>query len=164
MSRSLIILATALLLPCVYAGNSIPSFTATALTGQQVSAEMLLGQRIILIVTPSKDAAAETRQWAKALRDASELPIRDVIAIDLPFFVSFESALEQARDKVPERYHDQAWLTEKKTIEKALDIPTSSEHAHVFVLNKNGTVQARFSGSPSDAKLKKLREVASKAQ
>ena len=43
----------------------MPDFTATALTGEKVSAAQLIGQPTILIVTPSKDAAKNTRLWAE---------------------------------------------------------------------------------------------------
>lgn len=42
-------------------GSPIPSFEATALTGETVSSATLIGQPTILIVTPSKGAAADTR-------------------------------------------------------------------------------------------------------
>jgi hypothetical protein len=46
----------------------VPSFHATALTGTSVSRADLLGEPTVLIVTPSREAADDTRQWAESLR------------------------------------------------------------------------------------------------
>lgn len=81
--------------------SPVPDFTATALTGEKVSAAQLIGQPTILIVTPSTDAARDTRLWAEALRtniDQSAVRIRDVLAIDLPFFMSEEERQGQRKN------------------------------------------------------------------
>jgi hypothetical protein len=88
-------LALALLVPvgawAQPSSSPIPDFTATVLIGEKVSAAQLIGQPTILIVTPSKDAVKHTLLWAEALRknvNQSEVRIRDVLAIDLSFFIS----------------------------------------------------------------------------
>ncbi|RYZ00880.1 MAG: hypothetical protein EOO24_16020, partial [Comamonadaceae bacterium] len=86
--------ASARLVPLIVAcplflQNLDTSIMATALTEGKVSAAQL-------IVTPSKGAAKDTRLWAESLRknvDQSGLRIRDVLAIDLPFFMSEEDAI-----------------------------------------------------------------------
>jgi peroxiredoxin len=58
--KTVITLMLALLSPvnawAQLSNSPIPNFTATALTGEKVSAAQLIGQPTILIVTPSTDA------------------------------------------------------------------------------------------------------------
>lgn len=141
--------------------SQIPGFTAAALTGEKVSAAQLIGQPTILIVTPSKDAAKDTRLWVEALRknvDQSNVRIRDVLAIDLPFFISEEYAIAQAKEKIPARYHDQTWLLTESNLKSALNIPRDSVRAFVFVLNTQGKVITRVEGEPNDAKVSKVKK------
>ena len=108
---------------------TIPSFKATSLTGESITSEKLIGQPTILIVTPSKDAASDTRKWANALRrniDQKAYRIRDVLAIDLPFFMSEADAIGRAKAKIPKRYHDQTWILAEPQLERALGIPTDA--------------------------------------
>ena len=139
--------------------SQIPEFTATVLTGASVSSSQLMGQPTVLIVTPSKDAAKDTRLWAQALRsnlDPDKVFIRDVLAIDLPFFISEEDALERAKDKIPARYQDQTWLLNASTLETALGIAHDSANAFVFVLDAQGQIVARMEGEPTTAKINEL--------
>ncbi|MBA3253485.1 MAG: hypothetical protein H0T67_04380 [Burkholderiaceae bacterium] len=141
-------------------GGAIPSFTATALSGKKVAADKLLGQPTLLIVTPSKDAAADTRMWATALRkniDQSAVRIRDVLAIDLPFFMSEADAIGRAKAKIPARYYDQTWILAESDLEKALGIPTDSHEGFVFVLNSVGKIVARVEGEPTEARVDEIR-------
>ncbi|MEA9389052.1 hypothetical protein SJI19_00520 [Acerihabitans sp. TG2] len=158
--RTFITLALVLLWPVnawSQSSNSpIPDFTATALTGEKVSAAQLIGQSTILIVTPSTDAAKSTRLWAEALRkniDQTRVRIRDVLAIDLPFFMSEKDAIGRAKEKIPTRYHDQTWILSESSLESALNIPHDSAKAFVFVLDAKGAVIARVEGEPDDAKI-----------
>ena len=142
------------LAPGIHAQNKLTSFTATALTGETVTERQLLGRPFILIVTPSKDAAADTRLWAQALRahlDVRKIVIRDIVAIDLPFFMSEQEALRQARKTIPKRYHNQTYLLAEGDLETSLYIPPSSNDAYVFVFNAQGQVMARVSGQPTEA-------------
>lgn len=56
--------------------SSLQGFKATSLTGQVVTEERLIGQPTVLIVTPSRSAAGETRQWAQALRE-NAVPLQE---------------------------------------------------------------------------------------
>lgn len=155
------------LLPASHAQSVLPSFEATTLTGETVTEDKLIGQPTLLIVTPSRQAAEETRQWAQALRrnfDASKVRVRDVLALDLPFFISEQDAISQARKKIPDRYHDQTWLLAESSLEEALDVPASSEDAYVFALNSQGEVIARVNGAPTEGKVKELENAISKAR
>jgi peroxiredoxin len=161
--KTSITLALALLAPAAawsqMASSPIPHFMATALTGEKVSAAQLIGQPTILIVTPSKDAAKDTRLWAEALRkniDQSAVRIRDVLAIDLPFFMSEEDAIGRAKEKIPARYQDQTWILNESILESALNIPRDSAKAFVFVLDAQGKVIARVEGEPNDANVSKV--------
>ena len=141
-------------------GSRLPPFQATSLAGQTVTASQLLGQPAVLIVTPSKAAAEDTRQWANALRenlDERSIRIRDVLAIDLPFFISESDAISRAKEKIPARYHDQTWLLDQPNLENALDIPTESESAYVFVLDPKGVVVARVEGRPTPERVAEVR-------
>lgn len=136
-----------------------PAFTATTLTGEKVESSKLLGQPTLLVVTPSKEAAESTRQWVNALReqlDTSKYRVRDVLAIDLPFFMSEEDAIGRAKEKVPDRYHDQTWILDSTVIEEALKIPQDSEEAAVVVLDAEGKVVAQVHGSPTDGRLNEV--------
>ena len=141
------------------AASPIPSFKATSLSGKTVSSDKLIGQPTILIVTPSKDAAKDTRQWVNTLRkniDQKAYRIRDVLAIDLPFFMSEADAIGRAKEKIPKRYYDQTWIFAETDLEKALDIPTDSHKAFVLVLDAQGKVAARVEGAPNEAKMSEL--------
>ncbi len=102
----------------------IPAFEATSLTGQLMHRSDLLGQPTVLIVTPGRDAATSTRAWAKALRSGldADARIRDVLAVDLPFFMDERDAISRAKAKIPKRYYDQTWLTSKDTLTSALKV------------------------------------------
>ncbi|WP_052672969.1 MULTISPECIES: peroxiredoxin family protein [unclassified Pseudomonas] len=166
MKTSLTIFIALLLQAPIYAwsqlsSSAIPDFTATVLTGEKVSSAQLIGQPTILIVTPSTDAATDTRLWAEALRknvDQSEVRIIDVLAIDLPFFMSEEDAIGRAKEKIPARYQDQTWILSKSNLETALNIPSSSAKAFVFVLNTQGNILARVKGKPNNAKLMEIKQ------
>ncbi len=137
-------------------GSPIPSFEATALTGETVSSATLIGQPTILIVTPSKGAAADTRLWAKALRehiDQKSIRIRDVLAVDVPFFMSEGDVIGRAKETIPEQYYDQTWITSGTVLEKALDIPTESKKAFVLVLDTQGGIVVQVSGEPTEERL-----------
>jgi peroxiredoxin len=152
------------LLPSSHAQNALPSFEATVLTGETVTEKNLLGQPSILIVTPSTQAAESTRQWVQALRknvDPSGVKVRDVLALDLPFFISEQEALDRAKQKIPEKYHDQTWLLAESSLEEALNVPASSEEAYVFALNSHGQVVARVRGSPTTSKVDEIQKAVS---
>lgn len=140
------------------ATGRLPTFSATALTGQSVSDADLRGEPTILILTPSKDAAADTRRWAEALQRElnAEVRVLDILAIDLPFFMSESDALGRARETIPARYHDQTWLMSSRTLETALGVAPRSRHAHVFVLDAKGRVVQRVSGAPTRARVTAL--------
>ena len=145
--------------PASAADDAVPSFSATALTGRKVTAADLIGQPAVLILTPSKEAAGDTRTWAKALRDKLDrtVRVRDVLAIDLPFFMSESDAIGRAKDKIPARYYDQTWLMSNKVLESALDVPASSREAFVFVLDSRGHVAARVHGAATPARVSEIR-------
>lgn len=139
----------------------LPSFQATALSGESVSEAQLLGQPTVLVVTPSRDASEETKAWAKALMDAldpQQVRVRDVIAIDLPFFMSEQDALDRARDKIPQRFHDKTWLLAEPVLEQALDIPTESAQAWVLVFDARGKVVTRVHGAATDARVEQVQQ------
>ncbi len=148
-------------------GSPIPAFEATSLTGKTVSSQQLIGQPTVLIVTPSKDAAADTRMWANALRknlDHKAIRIRDVIAVDLPFFMGERDAIGRAKDKIPARYYDQTWLTSGTKLETALGIPTGSDSAFVFVLDSQGKILARVQGEPTEQRIGEIQSAVQKTQ
>ena len=139
----------------------LPDFEATALTGQTVTRATLLGTPTVLIVTPSRAAAEQTREWAVALRDRTKthgVKVRDVLAIDLPFFMSERDALGRAKEKIPKRYHDQTWLLAEAGLERTLGIPTDSGEAHVIVLDRQGSPIARVRGAPTPARIQELEQ------
>ena len=144
-------------------GSPIPSFEATALSGEKVTDAALVGQPTILIVTPSKAAAEDTRQWAVALRenlDEKSIRVRDVLAVDLPFFMSEADAIGRAKEKIPARYHDQTWILAETSLETALGIPTNSASAFVIALDSQGQIIARVAGGPTEQRIEQIRAAA----
>lgn len=139
--------------------SPIPAFEAVSLTGNAIHREDLLGQPTVLIVTPGRDAAASTRAWAKALRSefGKSARMRDVIAVDLPFFMDERDAIGRAKAKIPKRYYDQTWLTSKDVLTTALGVGSDAAHAQVFVLDAQGHIAAHVRGDPTPEHLDQLR-------
>jgi hypothetical protein len=139
--------------------SPIPAFDAISLTGQPIRRADLLGQPTVLIVTPGRDAAASTRAWAKSLRSAlaADARMRDVLAVDLPFFMDERDAIGRAKAKIPKRYHDQTWLTSKDTLTNALGVGPDAAQAQVFLLDAQGRVVVRLGGDPTPERLGELR-------
>lgn len=138
--------------------SPIPAFEATSLTGRTIHRDDLIGQTTVLIVTPGRDAAASTRAWAKALREAfqGKVRLRDVLAVDLPFFMDESDAIGRAKKKIPQAYHDQTWLTSKDTLASALGVDASARQARVFVLDAQGRVVREVDGDPTPERLDQL--------
>jgi len=136
-----------------------PSFTATTLSGEKVHSDKLLGQPTLLILTPSRNAAESTREWANALRskiDQSKYLVRDVLAVDLPFFMSEEDAIGLAKEKVSPRYHDQTWILNSQVMEDALGVPSDSEEAVIVVLDKNGNLVSQVHGKVTTGRMSEI--------
>jgi hypothetical protein len=145
---------------CAAPNSPIPSFEATALSGEKITDAKLIGQPTILIVTPSKAAAEDTRKWAIALRenlDTKSIRIRDVLAVNLPFFMSEADAIGRAKEVIPARYHDQTWILDETSLETALEIPTASASAYVIVLDAEGQIIARVSGPPTEQRVSQVK-------
>lgn len=139
--------------------KSLPSFQATSLNGDVVTSQSLIGQAAVLIVTPSRGAAADTRMWVKALRDKIDLnsiKVRDILCIDLPFFITEEDAIDRARQKIPSRFHDQTWLLDESILETSLGIPTDSNKAIILVLDSQSEITARVKGEPSEQSIEQI--------
>ncbi|WP_392384325.1 hypothetical protein [Marinomonas primoryensis] len=136
-----------------------PSFIATTLSGDKVDSNKLIGQPTLLILTPSRNAAKSTREWVNTLRseiDHSKYRIRDVLAVNLPFFMSEEDAIDRAKEKVPQRYHDQTWILNSQIMEDALGVPSDSEEAVIVVLDKNGNLVSQVHGSVTEARMNEI--------
>lgn len=145
--------------PAIAGDGPWPSFTATALSGEKVHSDKLLGQPTLLILTPSRNAAESTREWVKALRskiDLSQYRVRDILAVDLPFFMSEQDAISLAKEKVPQRYHDQTWILDSQVIEGALGVPSDSDEAVIVVLDKNGNLVSQVHGSVTSARMSEI--------
>lgn len=159
----LVIAAACALFTALWVGaapnSPIPSFEATALSGEKITDAKLIGQPTILIVTPSKAAAEDTRKWANALRenlDPKSIRIRDVLAVNLPFFMSEADAIGPAKEKIPARYYDQTWILDETSLETALNIPTGSASAYVIILDSEGQIIARVSGAPTEQSISQV--------
>jgi hypothetical protein len=135
--------------PAIAGDGPWPSFTATTLSGETVDSDKLIGQPTLLILTPSRNAAESTREWANALRskiDQSKYRIRDVLAVNLPFFMSEEDVIGRAKEKIPQRYYDQTWILNSQVMENALRVPADSDEAVICVLDKNGVLVSQVHG------------------
>ncbi|MEP7703568.1 hypothetical protein [Paraglaciecola sp. 25GB23A] len=136
-----------------------PSFMATTLSGEKVDSDKLIGQPTLLILTPSSNAAKSTREWVNTLRtniDQSKYRVRDVLAVDLPFFMSEEDAIGRAKEKVPKHYHDQTWILNSQIMEEALGVPSDSEEAVIVVLDKNGDLVSQVHGKVTTTRMSKI--------
>lgn len=145
--------------PAIANGVPWPSFTATTLSGEKVDSEKLIGQPTLLILTPSGNAAESTREWVKTLRskvDQSKYRVRDVLAVDLPFFMSEEDVIERAKEKVPKRYHDQTWILNSQIMEGALGVPSDSVEAVIVVLDKKGNLISQVHGRVTSARMSEI--------
>jgi predicted transcriptional regulator len=92
----------------------------------------------------------------KALRskiDQSKYRVRDVLAVDLPFFMSEEDAIERTKEKVPKRYHDQTWILNSQIMEDALGVPSDSEEAVIVVQDTNGNLVSQVHGTVTTARM-----------
>ena len=136
--------------PAAFAGDGPwPSFMATTLSGEKVDSNKLIGQPTLLILTPSRDAAESTREWVKTLRpliDERHYRVRDVLAVDLPFFMQEEDAIGLAKENIPKGYHDQTWILDSQAMEIALGVPADSEIAVIVVLDMNGNLISQVHG------------------
>ena len=146
--------------PLAMAGDGPwPSFMATTLGGEKVDSDKLIGQPTLLILTPSRNAAESTRKWADTLRskiDQSKYRVRDVLAVNLPFFMSEQDAIGRAKEKIPKRYHDQTWILNSQIMENALGVPSDSEQAVIVVLDKNGNLVSQVHGKVNTARMSEI--------
>ncbi len=138
---------------------TVPVFTATSLTGESVDSALLTGQPTLLLISPSREAAAATRKWGEHLRanlKLSKLMVRNIICLELPFFLSASDVIGKAKEKVPKQYHDQTWLVDGTELENALNVPTGSDQAFVFLLGSNGEIVEHVGGDFSDQKVEQI--------
>lgn len=145
--------------PVIAGDGPWPSFTATMLNGEKVDSSKLLGQPTLLILTPSRNAAESTREWVNALRskvDQSKYRVRNLLAVDLPFFMSEEDVIGTAKEKVPKRYHDQTWILNSQVIEGALGVSSDSEEAVIVILDKNGNLVSQVHGTVTKARMSEI--------
>ena len=141
------------------AGDALPSFTATTLSGKKVNSNKLLGQPTLLILTPSRNAAESTRKWVEKLRpaiDEKKYRICDVLVMDLPFFMSEEDAIDLVKKKIPKHYHDKTWIVNSQVMEIALGVPLNSDQAVIVVLDKNGKLILRVHGVATSARISQI--------
>ncbi|WP_434926285.1 hypothetical protein [Shewanella sp. HL-SH2] len=145
--------------PAIAGEGPWPSFTATTLNGEKVDSNKLIGQPTLLILTPSRNAATSTREWANTLRsniDHTQYRVRDVLAVNLPFFMSEEDLIGTAKESVPQRYHDQTWILNSQIMESALGVPSDSDEAVIVVLDKNGNLVSQVHGKVTSARMSEV--------
>jgi peroxiredoxin len=157
MTVTIVMLAGSSMLPA--AGKTWPDFSATNLEDEAVHSSDLIGRPAIIIVTPSEDAAESTERWIEALRrelDESEFVVRTLITLDLPFFVSVDMAISDARDVVPADYHDQTWVIDSDVLEDTLGIEQGSSKAAVIILDSEGGIIEISHGSLTEQRLQTI--------
>ena len=88
--------------------------------------------------------------------DHSKDRVRDVLAVDLPFFMSEEDVIARAKEKVPLRYHDQTWILNSQVMEGALGVPSDSDEAVIIVLDTNGNLVSQVHGRVTTARMKEI--------
>ncbi|GAA3948420.1 hypothetical protein [Allohahella marinimesophila] len=133
-----------------------PDFAAINLNKEPVQSSSLIGQRTIVIVTPSEEAADSTQRWVEALRSEVEedaFRVRTLITLDLPFFVSVEAAVGDAKEVVPEEFHDQTWILDSDVLEDAIGVERGSSRAAVIILDSQGNMVELSHGPLTEERL-----------
>lgn len=142
-------------------GETFPPFQGMSLTGVPISKADLTGKQAILIVTPSQKAVRETQLWAQVLDahiDQRTVLIRDILAIELPFYMSHEALVKRVKEKIPVQYHHQTWIPDNTHVKHALHIPTRAANTYVFVLDADGNVVRRIKGPPNQTRLAAVKQ------
>ncbi|WP_415231201.1 hypothetical protein [Psychromonas sp.] len=88
--------------------------------------------------------------------DQSKYLVRDVLAVDLPFFMSEEDAIGLAKEKISTRYHDQTWILNSQVMEDALGVVSDSDQAVIVVLDKNGNLISQVHGMVTTARMSQI--------
>lgn len=70
--------------------------------------------------------------------------------------MSEEDAIDRAKEKVPQRYHDQTWILNSQIMEGALGVPSDSEEAVIVVLDKDGNLISQVDGSVTEARMNEI--------
>lgn len=138
--------------------GSLSNFQATSLTGQAKTDEDLTGSPTVLIVTPTRAAGNASSSWGTQLE--GKIPagtqLRGVIAVELPFFISEQMALDQARSQLPRRSWDQTWLVTGEKLEQSLGVPSEAGEPYVLVLDAQGQVVAKENGTATQQKVSRV--------
>ncbi|WP_259212784.1 hypothetical protein [Shewanella baltica] len=88
--------------------------------------------------------------------DHSKYRVRDVLAVNLPFFMSEEDVIGKAKEKVPQRYHNQTWILNSQIMEDALGVPSDSDEAVIVVLDKSGNLISQVHGKVTAARISEI--------
>ncbi len=81
----------------------------------------------------------------------------DILAIQLPFFISENTAIEEAKKKIPKQYWSRTWFVSGSNLEQGLGIAAESEKVRVIVLSAASEIIAKVSGPPTDDKVDKIK-------
>lgn len=126
-------------------GQQLPFFQGTDLTGTiRESPELRGPPTTVLVVGTSRAASDAGKAWVYEIQEryGERVQIINLIAIDLPFFISESTALDMARGQVPRRYWEQTWLSSEDSIQEALGLQPGSPVPYVAVVNRQGQLIA----------------------
>ncbi|WP_231388417.1 MULTISPECIES: hypothetical protein [unclassified Pseudoalteromonas] len=70
--------------------------------------------------------------------------------------MSEEDAIGRAKEKVPQRYHDQTWILNSQVMEEALGVPSDSDEAVIVVLDKNGDLISQVHGKVTTIRMNEI--------
>jgi hypothetical protein len=142
--------------PPLSAETLVPPFKARALSGGHRTEQDLLGQPTVLVITPTKTAARESKRWGEELQEAMppRVALRALLAVDIPFFVPDDFAVRKAQEKVPARLWDRTWLLTHGKIEEKLGLPDGAAEPFVFALDADGRIVARTRGAVTTEKIR----------
>ena len=133
------------------AGESLPSFSAKDLNGNEHESRELLGQRTLVVAMTDRDGGDAMQRWfeaADARLGKGRYKSMALISLRLPFFVSGGAARSRAKQRVPREFWEETWLDRDGRMAKALALPSSRE-PFVFVVDAEGRVLASVRG-PAD--------------
>ena len=164
MAKHLFILALVLsiiytcVIPVAYSQSSDAQLVS--LKGQETTYDQLITTNSVFIYTPGRGAVESTRNWVKVLEPMAtehDIHIRDILAVNVPFFIDQKTVLKRARKKIPKRYWDQTWININGDIEEVINAGANRDEAIVMIVDQNGNVISRFLGDADAGKLDTIR-------
>jgi hypothetical protein len=130
------------------AGETVPSFVAKDLLGQDHASREWQGRRVLLVVITDQHAGDEMRRWfdTAATRIPEDIHRASIISLGLPFYVSTGMVRGRAKAQVPRQFWSDTWLDKDAKMTRVLGLATSRQ-PYVLALDEKGQVLASMHGT-----------------